>query len=280
MSHPPTSLTPEETKRFLDSRSPGDYHLLDVREDWEYEEFHLPGAEWAPLGDLPERLEGLEREKPAVLYCAVGMRSAAAASMMAARGFREVHNLAGGIMAWGHEVAVGPREQGLQYLRGDETPLQVLALAYVLEDNLGTLYRARAASASDPDLSDVFLRLSRFEEAHKAKVLQLSSDQDSTLREGEAVRKQLPESTLEGGVPMEDFLKSHGEYFLTLKGTLEAAMMLEAQAMDHYLRLGGKMENPGSKALLRELAQEERNHLRVLAGLMRRAGGGESLSGS
>ena len=79
---------------------------------------------------------------------------------------------------------------------------------------------------------------------------------------------------------MEDFLKSHGEYFLTLKGTLEAAMMLEAQAMDHYLRLGGKMENPDSKALLRELAQEERNHLRVLSGLMRRAGGGESLSGS
>ena len=44
----PKSITTKEAKEYLDSHEVADYNLLDVRQDWEYEEFHLPGAKLIP----------------------------------------------------------------------------------------------------------------------------------------------------------------------------------------------------------------------------------------
>ena len=55
--------------------------IVDVREQHEFEESHLPGAIHVPRGHLESRIEGVvsDRSQPVVLYCASGNRSAFAA---------------------------------------------------------------------------------------------------------------------------------------------------------------------------------------------------------
>ena len=78
--------------------------LLDVREDWEYAIAHLPGSLLIPMGQIPGRYESLPRDRPVVVYCHHGMRSAQIVTFLSSRGFTQVHNLTGGIDAWATEV--------------------------------------------------------------------------------------------------------------------------------------------------------------------------------
>lgn len=90
-----------------------DVLLLDVREPAEYEQGHLDGALLVPRGILesaadltfPKHIQTLvdARERPVVLYCASGGRSAMATVTLKLMGFKEVYNLAGGVMQWAKE---------------------------------------------------------------------------------------------------------------------------------------------------------------------------------
>jgi hydroxyacylglutathione hydrolase len=73
--------------------------LLDVRETAEWASGHLPGAVHVPYPRLRERLAELPRDRAIVTYCASGVRSSLAASILAADG-RTVRNLRGGLAAW------------------------------------------------------------------------------------------------------------------------------------------------------------------------------------
>ncbi len=81
--------------------------LLDVREANEWNAGHLPGAVWIPLGQLAGRLAELDSAEDTVVYCRTGHRSGIAAGIMGGKGFRNVRNLAGGIVAWKGEVVKG-----------------------------------------------------------------------------------------------------------------------------------------------------------------------------
>jgi len=76
--------------------------LLDVREPHEYAEVRAPGSLLVPLGRLKARLHEFRafENKPVVLICRSGTRSGAAAHMLAQEGFKSVHNVQGGILAW------------------------------------------------------------------------------------------------------------------------------------------------------------------------------------
>jgi hydroxyacylglutathione hydrolase len=79
---------------------PRDVQLLDVRTPYEWDQGHLPGARYLFLGDLPEKLRDLDRERPVVVYCASGYRSSLAASVLRAGGFTAAANVPGGYQAW------------------------------------------------------------------------------------------------------------------------------------------------------------------------------------
>jgi rhodanese-related sulfurtransferase len=66
--------------------------LLDVRSEAEFGAGGLPGAENIPVQSLERRLDELDRERPIVVYCASGMRSARAADLLRGAGF-DVHDL-------------------------------------------------------------------------------------------------------------------------------------------------------------------------------------------
>lgn len=72
-----------------------DQLLLDVRTQTEFAQGTIPGAQWAPVDELRERLEDLPRGKELLLFCQVGQRGYVAARMLAQHGFR-VRNLSGG----------------------------------------------------------------------------------------------------------------------------------------------------------------------------------------
>jgi len=74
--------------------------ILDVREPYEYEEEHIKNAILIPVGELAGRLDELDKNKPTLVYCKSGGRSATACGILDGNGFTEVYNMEGGITAW------------------------------------------------------------------------------------------------------------------------------------------------------------------------------------
>ena len=88
-------------------RQAGEVAVIDVRGHAEWEAGHLPGVENIPVGYLADHLDELPRDRPVVVHCQSGARSAIAASVLRARGFTNIVNLAGGFAEWqarGHPV--------------------------------------------------------------------------------------------------------------------------------------------------------------------------------
>jgi hydroxyacylglutathione hydrolase len=88
----------------------GEVAVVDVRGHTEWEAGHIPGVENIPIGYLVDRLDEIPRDRPVVLHCQGGARSAIAASVLQARGFDNVVNLAGGFADW--EAGGNPVEHG------------------------------------------------------------------------------------------------------------------------------------------------------------------------
>ena len=114
--------TIEAHERLESSESP---LFVDVREPDEWEEGHIPAAIHVTRGRLESRIEGLipDKERPLVVYCSVGARSAFAAKALGEMGYTDVVNLAGGFSDWkrnGFDVTI-PRvlssEQRSRYSR-------------------------------------------------------------------------------------------------------------------------------------------------------------------
>lgn len=92
-------ITVEELRDKL--KAGEDFLFIDVREEWEYEEDNL-GAKNIPLGELPFTLDEFEsyKEKEIVVQCRSGARSGNAKNFMVSKGFSNVRNLLGGILAY------------------------------------------------------------------------------------------------------------------------------------------------------------------------------------
>src|SRR5213595_650991 len=91
----------EDLKRRLDAKE--DLFVLDVREPHEYQICNISGY-LIPLGDLPKRVHELDSSREIVAHCRSGARSAKAVDFLRQAGFKKVHNLAGGILAWADRV--------------------------------------------------------------------------------------------------------------------------------------------------------------------------------
>ena len=89
----------EDLKARLDKNEK--FVFIDVREEWEYEDENL-GAINIPLGDLPSRLDEIEKYKnqEIVVHCRSGARSGNAKKFLESKGFSKVRNVLGGIMAY------------------------------------------------------------------------------------------------------------------------------------------------------------------------------------
>lgn len=94
-------ITVEELKRMKENGE--DFQLIDVREDFEYQMSNLEG-ENIPLGGVLIETDKISHDKPVVVMCRSGKRSAMAIMQLEQHGFTNLYNLQGGILAWASEI--------------------------------------------------------------------------------------------------------------------------------------------------------------------------------
>jgi len=87
----------EEAKRLIEDEG---YELIDVREDWEWQRGHIPGARHVVLSQIIGNPRGQKFGEKVVFQCLVGERSALASEMAVALGVPSVVNMEGGFNAW------------------------------------------------------------------------------------------------------------------------------------------------------------------------------------
>ncbi|MBX7051496.1 MAG: HesA/MoeB/ThiF family protein [Flavobacteriales bacterium] len=77
-----------------------DFQLIDVREPYEYEEFNI-GGELIPMGEIPNEVSRISRDKKVVIHCKAGVRSAHVIDyLMREHGYQNLYNLRNGILDW------------------------------------------------------------------------------------------------------------------------------------------------------------------------------------
>lgn len=93
--------TVQELKQLLDSKA--DFQLIDVREPHEYDIANL-AAELIPMGEVPDNLDKISKEKLVVVHCRSGARSGRIIEYLETLGYDNLYNLKGGILAWIGEI--------------------------------------------------------------------------------------------------------------------------------------------------------------------------------
>ncbi|MGE7759642.1 MBL fold metallo-hydrolase [Peribacillus sp. NPDC097895] len=83
-------------------------YVLDVRSMGEWKEGHIPQARHVMLGHLQEQVHKIPHDKPILVYCKTGGRSAIAASLLQVHGFKEVQSLVGGYEEWRKQKTLRP----------------------------------------------------------------------------------------------------------------------------------------------------------------------------
>jgi len=92
------TITVEELKEKIDNKE--DFQLIDVREPFEYEMSNI-GGENIPLAGILIESDSIDTEKPVIIHCRSGKRSASAIMQLEQQlGYENLYNLEGGILAW------------------------------------------------------------------------------------------------------------------------------------------------------------------------------------
>jgi rubrerythrin len=153
-------------------------------------------------------------------------------------------------------------------VRGDETPSEMIALAYGMEMGLGVFYQNLIETAQDTELKALFSKLADIESHHKQRLFDLLAEIDPPGKDMEVYEAEIKPTILEGGYQLDDFMQKNESYLQAVADVLDLAMMLETQALDLYLRFADKSADTDSQQVLFKLADEEKSHLEALGQLI------------
>jgi len=94
-------VTFQELKNMMDRND--EFQLIDVREPFEYEVSNLNGLN-IPLAGIVIESDKVAKDRPVIIQCRSGKRSAQAVMLLEQQGFDNLANLKGGILAWKEEI--------------------------------------------------------------------------------------------------------------------------------------------------------------------------------
>jgi rhodanese-related sulfurtransferase/rubrerythrin len=267
---PAKSMDTAQAKAFISTQPSEKTTILDVRQPSEYETSHIPGAVLIPLSELSDRLEELDPDKSTLVYCAIGGRSRVAAQMLAGKGFKKVINVSGGIKAWDSEIAVGPQDLGLDLFSGKEEPAEVLKVAYSLEQGLREFYLTLGEQTTNKKVKDLFAKLSEIELNHQKSIFQAYLDigGENVKMSQKDFEAMVEVKSLEGGLSTEQYLELFSPDLDKETDVISLAMSIEAQALDLYQRVTVRIDNPDSRQIVQNIANEEKAHIESLGKLM------------
>lgn len=97
-----TDISSEDYREQFASGAGGDYQFIDVREEEEHAEVHIPGTVNIPLSEFLPRVDEISEDAPVILVCSTGVRSAQAALFLASMGYDQdlIYNLEDGTKGW------------------------------------------------------------------------------------------------------------------------------------------------------------------------------------
>ena len=188
--------------------------------------------------------------------------------MLAGKGFKKVFNVSGGIKAWHSKTAVGPQDLGIDLFDSNEEPLEVLKVAYSMEQGLREFYLTLGKEAKNEKVKDLFSNLAEIEIKHQMSIYIAYNNISEKDVNKDTFEKMVETKALEGGLSTEEYLDLFKPDLNSPTDVISLAMSIEAQALDLYQRVSTKIENEKSKDVINKIANEEKAHLASLGKLM------------
>jgi rubrerythrin len=175
--------------------------------------------------------------------------------------------MAGGIDAWNGLVSEAKVGQGMYLLEGTETPEEVVALAYGLEEGSRRFYRDLAERSDVPEARGLFEILHDAEIRHEDRLWEQYRSLPGKLSDRRAFEETVVPRALEGGLTPDQLLARYPDAIREPAGALDLAMALETDALDLYLRMADAFRDAEVRTVFFDLAEEERGHLKKLGDL-------------
>ncbi len=129
-------------------------------------------------------------------------------------------------------------------------------------------YAAAAESVKEAQVVGLLSNLAKIEAKHKQRLYELYLTIEPNPRDLSEFEAGISLEMTEGGFGRDKLLAQSRSAFTSAAGALDFAMMLEAQAMDLYMRYADKSEDQQVKAILFKMADEEKAHLKSLGDLL------------
>jgi rubrerythrin len=153
-------------------------------------------------------------------------------------------------------------------LTGEERAQEIIAIGYGLEEGLQKFYTACADRAVGTQIGQLLSKLAQIEVRHRDKLFKAYLAVESAPIDRESFEADINTEMTEGGFSVMELLEKNQPGFTSSSAVLNFAMMLEAQAMDLYMRYAQKCEDSTVKAILFKMADEEKAHLKSLGDLL------------
>jgi len=190
-----------------------------------------------------------------------------AAQQLTGNGFTNVINLSGGIKAWTGQKAFDGEDHGMELFINLSNPVEVLRIAYSMEEGLQDFYVTMAPEAKSPKVRDIFNQLAAIEDLHKDRLFSEYSRITGSHDRGD-FEADLQKQLLEGGFTTKEYLQRFGADLECIDEVISMAMSIEGQALDLYSRSAQHTKNHENREILEKIAEEEKKHLEKLGELM------------
>ena len=188
--------------------------------------------------------------------------------MLQGNGFKTVYNMAGGIKAWESKTAMGSPDQGMALFSGRESPKDILKVAYSLEQGLREFYLSMEKESVHDEVKKLFLQLSDIEVKHQMAIYLAYCDLLTEEISKKSFEQMVTQKAMEGGMTTQEYLDLFQPDLDSPVDAVSLAMSIEAQALDLYHRLAGRIENETSRQIVQQIAHDEKRHLESLGRLM------------
>jgi rhodanese-related sulfurtransferase len=259
-------MTAAEFREYLESQNEGDYLVIDVRQESEYELGHIPGAGLMPLADIETRLFSLPTDRDLIFYCHNGGRSQWAASLVSESKIskKPVYHLMGGLLAWdGNTVTGYPK---VQLFDAHQKPEKLFRSAMNLEKGTWRFYRYAMDKLGDDPAGRIFNQISIAEKGHASLIYRFVKKFEAGPPPFERYYRSLAGDILEGGLSIEDACAllqraAHQNF----RAIIDLALAIEYAAFDLYRVMADLTENPKARETFLAIAQAEKGHMRALA---------------
>ena len=179
--------------------------------------------------------------------------------------------LAGGFDAWNGLVSRAAIDQGMYLIEGSESPEELLALAYGLEDANSRYYSMLSHRATTPRVRELFHMLGEMEGKHKQRIREMYENLSAGRKELAEFENRVVVKTLENGRTPDQMVAQYPGFFDDQSSALEFSMALETDSLDLYHRMAQKVHSDEAAALFLSLADQEKKHLDTLGTLFSRS---------